>query len=90
MKHYLEALFSVEYFPFWEGTMFFFLLYFVSISIRLNRMENKLDNQKSKIPDIEDFSHWEAMSVPGSDSSNLVDKIISKDIFKKLTKRNRK
>ena len=49
MKHYLEALFSVEYFPFWEGTMFFFLLYFVSISIRLSRMENKLDNQKSNV-----------------------------------------
>jgi|TARA_Y100000296_G_C5007838_1_gene173552 hypothetical protein len=48
MKHYLEALFSVEYFPFWEGTMFFFLLYFVSISIRLNRMEDKLDGMGKK------------------------------------------
>jgi len=49
MKHYLEALFSVEYFPFWEGTMFFFLLYFVSISIRLSRMENKLSFQNKII-----------------------------------------
>tara|TARA_R100001530_G_scaffold133643_1_gene107344 strand:- start:1239 stop:1385 length:147 start_codon:yes stop_codon:yes gene_type:complete len=48
MKYYLEALFSVEYFPFWEGTMLFFLLYFVSISIRLNRMENKLNGMDKK------------------------------------------
>lgn len=59
MKHYLEALFSVEYFPFWEGTMFFFLLYFVSIAIRLNRIENKINNIVDEYKDLLDYIYEE-------------------------------
>ena len=43
MKYYFEALFSAQYFPFWEVSCFFFLIYNISLSVRLNRIENKLD-----------------------------------------------
>jgi hypothetical protein len=43
MRYYWEALFSVEYFPYWEFTMVMMLGLLLSILWRLNRMENKMD-----------------------------------------------
>ena len=35
MRYYFEALFSVEYFPYWEFSMLMFLALFLSALIRL-------------------------------------------------------
>ena len=43
MRYYWEALFSVEYFPYWEFTMLMMLMMMLSILWRLHRIENKLD-----------------------------------------------
>ena len=42
MRYYWEALFSVEYFPYWEFTMLCMILMMVSLIFRLERIENKL------------------------------------------------
>ena len=44
MRYYWEALFSVEYFPYWEFTMLMILLLNLSILWRLHRIERKIDN----------------------------------------------
>lgn len=43
MRYYWEALFSVEYFPYWEFSMLMMLVLFLSILWRINRIERKLD-----------------------------------------------
>ena len=43
MRYYWEALFSVEYFPYWEFTMLMMLVMQLSMIIRLNRIEKKID-----------------------------------------------
>jgi len=43
MRYYWEALFSVEYFPYWEFTMLMVLFLCLSMLYRLHRIENKLD-----------------------------------------------
>ena len=43
MRYYWEALFSVEYFPYWEFTMLMVLCLCLSILFRLHRIENKID-----------------------------------------------
>ena len=43
MRYYWEALFSVEYFPYWEFTMLMMLCLSLSMLIRINRIEKKLD-----------------------------------------------
>ena len=43
MRYYWEALFSVEYFPYWEFTMLMILFMILSILIRLHRIEKKVD-----------------------------------------------
>jgi type II secretory pathway component PulC len=43
-RYYWEALFSIEYFPYWEFTMVMMLAMLLSILWRLNRMETKLDD----------------------------------------------
>ena len=43
-RYYWEALFSIEYFPYWEFTMIMMLAMLLSILWRLNRMETKLDD----------------------------------------------
>ena len=48
MRYYWEALFSVEYFPYWEFTMLMMLSLYLSTLWRLHRMEKKID-QISKI-----------------------------------------
>ncbi len=46
IRYYWEALFSVEYFPYWEFTMIMMLSMLLSILWRLHRIENKLDRGK--------------------------------------------
>ena len=43
MRYYWEALFSVEYFPYWEFTMVMMLSLYLSTLWRLHRMEKKMD-----------------------------------------------
>tara|TARA_R100001086_G_scaffold235573_1_gene158538 strand:- start:289 stop:432 length:144 start_codon:yes stop_codon:yes gene_type:complete len=43
MRYYWEALFSAEYFPYWEFTMLMMLVMQLSMIIRLNRIEKKID-----------------------------------------------
>jgi len=43
MRYYWEALFSVEYFPYWEFSMLMMLALQLSMLWRLARIENKLD-----------------------------------------------
>ena len=45
MRYYWEALFSVEYFPYWEFTMLMILLLNLSMLWRLHRVEKKIDIQ---------------------------------------------
>jgi len=48
MRYYWEALFSVEYFPYWEFTMVMMLVLQLSQLWRLNRMEGKIDEITGK------------------------------------------
>jgi hypothetical protein len=40
MRYYWEALFSVEYFPYWEFTMLCILVLNLSMLVRLHRLEH--------------------------------------------------
>ena len=42
MRYYWEALFSVEYFPYWEFTMLCMLVLNLSMLVRLNRLETMI------------------------------------------------
>lgn len=44
MRYYWEALFSTEYFPYWEFTMLMILLLNLSLILRVNRIERKIDD----------------------------------------------
>ena len=44
MRYYWEALFSTEYFPYWEFSMIMMLGLLLSILWRLNRMEDKIND----------------------------------------------
>ena len=44
MRYYWEALFSVEYFPYWEFTMLMILLLNLSMLWRMHRIEKKIDS----------------------------------------------
>lgn len=43
MRYYWEALFSVEYFPYWEFTMLMVLLLNLSMLYRVHRIEKKIN-----------------------------------------------
>ena len=43
MRYYWEALFSTEYFPYWEFTMLMMLALNISLLWRLHRIENRLN-----------------------------------------------
>ena len=43
MRYYWEALFSTEYFPYWEFTMLMMLALNISILWRMHRIEKKID-----------------------------------------------
>lgn len=45
IRYYWEALFSVEYFPYWEFTMLMMLSMLLSVLWRLNKIEKKIDIQ---------------------------------------------
>ena len=44
MRYYFEAIFSIEYFPYWEFTMIMILFLNCSALYRLHRIEKKIDN----------------------------------------------
>ncbi len=55
MRYYWEALFSVEYFPYWEFTMIAILFLNCSALYRLHRIEKKINKKKmDEILDIQD------------------------------------
>jgi hypothetical protein len=43
MRYYWEALFSVEYFPYWEFSMLMILVLQLSMLVRLHRIEKNID-----------------------------------------------
>ena len=51
IRYYWEALFSVEYFPYWEFTMLMVLTLQLSQIWRLHRMESKIDDLVDDITD---------------------------------------
>ena len=51
IRYYREALFSVEYFPYWEFTMLMVLALQLSQIWRLHRMESKVDDLVDDITD---------------------------------------
>ena len=51
IRYYWEALFSVEYFPYWEFTMLMVLALQLSQIWRLHRMESKVDDLVDDITD---------------------------------------
>ena len=52
MRYYWEALFSTEYFPFWEFTMLMFLVMNLSMIIRLHRTEKKINDITEYLDDL--------------------------------------
>jgi len=52
MRYYWEALFSVEYFPYWEFTMLMMLIMLLSILWRLHRIENKININNKTMNDV--------------------------------------
>ena len=54
MRYYWEALFSVEYFPYWEFTMLMILLLCLSMLWRLHRIEQKTDILNETMNDVLD------------------------------------
>jgi len=58
MRYYWEALFSVEYFPYWEFSMLMMLVLVLSILWRIHRIEKKIgilnDNVNLTLDELED------------------------------------
>ena len=52
IRYYWEALFSIEYFPYWEFTMLMMLAMLLSILWRLNRIEKKVDVMQTYLDSI--------------------------------------
>ena len=51
MRYYWEALFSVEYFPYWEFTMLMMLCLQLSMLVRLNRLETMIKKRYTYFKD---------------------------------------
>ena len=49
MRYYWEALFSSEYFPYWEFSMVMMLVLLLSILWRLNRIEDKINDIRTTV-----------------------------------------
>jgi len=49
MRYYWEALFSTEYFPYWEFSMVMMLGMLLSILWRLNRIEDKINDIRTTV-----------------------------------------
>ena len=54
MRYYWEALFSVEYFPYWEFTKLMVLLLNLSMLYRVHRIEKKIDILDKNLNDMYD------------------------------------
>ena len=54
MRYYWEALFSVDYFPYWEFTMLMILLLNLSMLWRVHRIEKKIDITDQNINNLYD------------------------------------
>ena len=54
MRYYWEAMFSVEYFPYWEFTMLMVLLLNLSMLYRVHRIEKKVNIFDKNINDMYD------------------------------------
>tara|TARA_A100001515_G_C4576218_1_gene211450 strand:- start:607 stop:783 length:177 start_codon:yes stop_codon:yes gene_type:complete len=54
MRYYWEALFSTEYFPYWEFTMLMMLALNISILWRLHRIEGKIERDNELLHHIID------------------------------------
>jgi len=54
MRYYWEALFSSEYFPYWEFTMLMMLCLQISHIWRLHRVEKKIDINNKTMNDVLD------------------------------------
>ena len=48
MRYYWEALFSVEYFPYWEFTMLMVLLLNLSMLLRVHKIQEDIKRIKEK------------------------------------------
>jgi len=57
IRYYWEALFSTEYFPYWEFTMLMMLCLQLSQLWRLHRMEKKIDENREAWLEI--LEYWE-------------------------------
>ena len=60
MRYYWEALFSVEYFPYWEFTMLMILLLNLSMLWRMQRIEKKIDITDENINNLYDRYWYES------------------------------
>lgn len=54
MRYYWEALFSTEYFPYWEFSMLMVLALNLSVLWRVNRIENEIEKQQELLHHIID------------------------------------
>ena len=54
MRYYWEALFSTEYFPYWEFTMLMMLALQLSQLWRLHRVEDKIERDNELLHHIID------------------------------------
>ena len=54
MRYYWEALFSTEYFPYWEFTMLMMLALQLSQLWRLHRIEDKIERDNELLHHIID------------------------------------
>ena len=55
MRYYWEALFSVEYFPYWEFSMLMFLALFLSALIRLIVIMGTIKEMRKEIAELKEM-----------------------------------
>ena len=55
MRYYWEALFSVEYFPYWEFTMIMMLCLVLSVLIRIHELTREIKEQKKELSEIKEM-----------------------------------
>jgi len=55
MRYYWEALFSVEYFPYWEFSMLMFLALFLSALIRLIVIMSTVKEMRKDIAELKEM-----------------------------------
>ena len=56
MRYYWEAVFSTEYFPYWEFTMLMILALNISKLWRIHRIEKKVDDIIDSIIEVEKYN----------------------------------